>query len=66
MASPNLPNLMFLNDDQKHKTVEKIDILQNLLYLIRADANDPAQVTAYANQADRMLLEIQLQLLPNG
>jgi hypothetical protein len=65
MNSPGLPNIMFLSDDQKHQTIEKIDAIQNLLYLIRVDACDPAQVRAYANHADRLILEMQIQMLPD-
>ena len=64
MNSPSLPNLMFLSDDQKHQTIEKIEAIQNLLYLIRMDANDPAQVSVYADQASQLLLEMQQQMLP--
>jgi hypothetical protein len=63
MNSPNLPSVMFLSDDQRHRTVEKIDAIQNLLYLIRTDACDPAQVGVYASQADKLLLELQMQIL---
>jgi hypothetical protein len=66
MNSPNLPNVMFLSDDHRHHTVEKIDAIQNLLYLIRMDASDPAQVRVYASQADRLLLELQTQMLPGS
>jgi hypothetical protein len=66
MNSPDLPVVLFLSDDQKHKTAEKIDAIQNLLYLIRLDASDPAQVAAYAIQADRILLDMQLNLLPDA
>jgi hypothetical protein len=66
MDSPELPNLMFSSDDQKHQTIEKIDAIQNLLYLIRLDASDPASVRLYANQADRLLLEMQLQMMPDN
>jgi hypothetical protein len=36
--------------------------MQNLLYLIRLDARDPALVIAYADQANRLLLEMQAQI----
>jgi len=66
MNSPDLPNVMFLSDDQRHQTVEKIDAIQNLLYLIRTDAYDPAQVGVYASQADKLLSELQMQILPDN
>lgn len=66
MDSPTLPNLMFLSDDHKHQTIEKIDAIQNLLYLIRMNPRDPAQVAAYADHADRLLTEMQLQMMPGG
>ncbi len=66
MNAPDLPNVMFMSDDQKHQTIEKIDAIQNLLYLIRLDSGDPAQVVVYANQADRLLSEMQMQMLPGS
>ena len=66
MDHPNLPNIMFLTDDQKHQTIEKIEAIQNLLYLIGVDACDPAEVRAYAYQAERLLMEMQTQILPGG
>jgi hypothetical protein len=65
MNSPAVPNVMFLSDDHKHQTIEKIDAIQNLLYLIRMDAGDAPKVTAHANQADRLLLAMQMQLMPD-
>lgn len=65
MNSPSLPTVMFLSDDHKHKTIEKIDAIQNLLYLIRMDASNPGQIVALANQADRLLLDLQLQMMPD-
>ena len=65
MNSPSLPNIMFLSDDQNHQTIERIEAIQNLLYLIRMDASDPAQVTVYASQADRLLREMQFQIFPD-
>jgi hypothetical protein len=64
MDYPNLPNILFLTDNQKHQTIEKIEALQNLLYLIGVDACDPAQVRVYAYQAERLLLEMQTLILP--
>jgi hypothetical protein len=66
MSAPDLPNVMFLSDDQKHKTIEKIDAIQNLLYLIGLDAGDPAQVKIYAKQADMLLMQLQTELFPGG
>lgn len=57
---------MFLSDDHKHKTIDKIEAIQNLLYLIRMDASDSAKVIAYANQAEKLLLAMQMQILPGA
>jgi len=63
---PNLPTCVFLSPNHKHQTIEKISAIQNLLYLIRVDAYDPAPVTSYANRAERLLLEMQMQILPES
>jgi hypothetical protein len=65
MNSTDLPNVMFLNDDQRQDAIDRIDTMQNLLYLIGADAFDPTQVRAHAKQAERLLSEMQTQMLPD-
>lgn len=65
MDSPSVPSVMFLSDDHKHQTIEKIDAIQNLLYLIRMDASNPGQIVAHVNHADRLLLELQTQMMPD-
>ncbi len=61
-----MPNVMFVDDDQKHTTINTLHALQNLLYLIRADARKPVRVRSYADQCDAMLLRIQRQMLSEG
>ena len=54
---------MFRAEKQEHRISEIIDALQNLLYLIRLDASEPAKVTAYAEQSDALLSEMKRQML---
>src|SRR4051812_1940350 len=55
MASPDVPSYTCLSDDQKNQILNKIEAVQNLLYLIRLDASDAGLVRAYVDQADEIL-----------
>ena len=66
MTATTLPHVIFMSSDKRHQTVEKLDAMQNLLYLIGIEAADPVQVCAYANQADKILMQMQLQLLTDS
>ena len=65
MNSPDLPNVIHAGDEQRHKAVEILDALQNLLYLIRIDAERPAEVLAYADQTEDLLSAMHQHLLPS-
>ncbi|MDP9049860.1 MAG: hypothetical protein M3O31_03930 [Acidobacteriota bacterium] len=63
MKSPGMPNVMFVDDDQKHSAINTLNALQNLLYLIRLDASQPDRVLAYVTQSDALLSMMQRQML---
>ncbi len=58
-----MPNVMFVDDDQKHSAINTLNALQNLLYLIRLDASQPDRVLAYVTQSDALLSMMQRQML---
>jgi CheY-like chemotaxis protein len=58
MNTQDPPNVMLSDEDRKHQAVEIIDTLFNLLYLVRLDASEPAQVAAYAEQSEKLLLKM--------
>ncbi len=66
MDSTGVPNLMFINDNEKHRAINKLDALQNLIYLIKMDASDPHRVIKYADQSDALLSELLTDMLPDG
>ena len=65
MNSPKLPDAISLIGDERHRTINTIDAVQNLLYLIGVDAGDAAKVRGYAEEADGLLIEMQRQMLPD-
>jgi CheY-like chemotaxis protein len=65
MNSPGLSDVIPL-PAQEHRIIEIIDALQNLLYLIRLDASKSAQVTAYAEHADALVVQMQRLLAVDG
>ena len=64
MNHPGMPNVMFVDDDQKHSAINTLNALQNLLYLIRLDASHPDRVLNYVNESDTLLSRMQRQMLP--
>ena len=63
MNTSNLTDPRLLSGDPRIKTIDQIEAVQNLLYLIGVDAGDVAKVRGYAEEADRLLLEMQRQVL---
>ena len=66
MDSLELPNVIYKDDDQKHKTIDLLSTLTNLLYLIRLDAANPALVESYVEQSEETLQTMLNHLAPNG
>jgi hypothetical protein len=64
MDSPGMPHVMFVDDHQKHSTIDTLNALQNLLYLIRLDATYPDRILAYVAESDTLLPKLQRQMLP--
>jgi hypothetical protein len=62
MHSPALRPLLLTSDIKRQKAISALDALQNLMYLIRIDAADPARVRRYVEQAE-MVLEEQESML---
>jgi hypothetical protein len=63
MNIPEMPNVMFADDDQKHRAINTLNALQRLLYLIRLDASHSDRVLAYVTQSDALLSRMQTQML---
>jgi hypothetical protein len=64
MDSPGLPQVTFGDDEQKHRAIDTLNALQDLLYLIRLDAAHPDRVLAYVTESDSLISRLQRQMLP--
>ena len=63
MNSPGQSNVRFLEDKERHKAIEIVGALHNLLYLIRLNASKRSQVVAHAEQSEKLLLKLQEMML---
>jgi len=61
MGASGLPKSVFTDDDHRHVR-EIIEALQNLTYVLRIDAEDPAKVAAYLDQIDELIVTLQRQI----